>query len=106
MSAPAPDTVTDAIALLREQGYTLDYELRDGVLSAGSDASACSVGSAAVERIYRFEGPSDPGDEMIVFALRDPATGARGTLASAFGPAADPALVEHLIDLRRRGPTS
>ena len=52
--------------------------------------------------MYRFEGPSDPGDEMIVFGLHDPATGIRGTLASAFGPSADPALADHLTDLARR----
>ena len=69
----APNTVTEA---LLEQGF--------------------------VERMYRFEGPSDPGDEMIVFALLDPATGVRGTLATAFGLAADPDLAGHLADLSRR----
>ena len=39
---------------------------------------------------------------MIVFALRDPATGVRGTLATAFGLAADPDLAGHLADLSRR----
>jgi hypothetical protein len=39
---------------------------------------------------------------MIVFGLLDPDGGVRGTLAVAFGPSADPALVEHLTELRRR----
>jgi hypothetical protein len=39
---------------------------------------------------------------MIVFALLDPATGVRGTLATAFGLAADPDLAGHLADLSRR----
>ena len=91
--ASAPDTVTEALRLLTAEGYTSAYELRDHVLypsSAQDGAGACQVGDAVVERVYRFEGPSDPGDEMVVFGIQDPNTGLRGTLASAFGSAADP----------------
>ncbi len=99
--ATSPDTVTEALTLLHADGYTVDYDLIDGHLRADGCA-ACAVDDAVVERRYRFEGPSDPGDEMIVFGLRDPATGSRGTLATAFGPAADPALADHLIALAHR----
>ena len=102
MNAASPDTVTDAVALLRAEGYTFDFELIDGRLSAGADCPACSVDSAVVERLYRFEGDSDPGDEMIVFGLHDPASDRRGTLAAGFGPAADPELAEHLHGLAGR----
>jgi hypothetical protein len=96
-----PDTVTEALQLLRSEGYTAEYELVDGVLRADS-GTACSVDEVAVERLYRFEGPSDPGDEMIVFALCDPLTSTRGTLAAAFGHSADPDLYQHLGDLTHR----
>ena len=99
---PAPDTVTEAVALLRADGYTADYELVDGLLRAELELTTCAIDEALVERLYRFEGPSDPGDEMIVFGLVDPATGTRGTLAAAFGHSADPELHEHLTGLRRR----
>ncbi len=101
-SAPAPGTVTEAIEILRSRGYTADFELIDGVLSAGDACPSCDIGRAVVEHLYRFEGPSDPGDEMIVFAVRDPDTDVRGTLATAFGPSADPELREHLTGLRTR----
>jgi len=97
----APNTVTDAIEMLRGLGYTSDFEL-DGDHLRSSAGAACTVGEAVVEHLYRFEGPSDPGDEMIVFALLDPATGVRGTLATAYGPAADPELAHHLGELSRR----
>lgn len=97
-----PDTVTDAIELLRGEGYTADFELVDGVLTAARERASCSVSEAEVERVFRFEGPSDPGDEMVVFGVRDPASGTRGTLAAAFGPAADPAIADHLTNLRGR----
>lgn len=98
----APSTVTEAIELLRDRGYTADFDIVDGVLACDPDTRLCSVDQAVVEHLYRFEGPSDPGDEMIVFALVDPASGTKGTLAGAFGLAADPDRIEHLVGLRRR----
>jgi hypothetical protein len=98
----APSTVTEAVAALRDRGYTADFELVDGALRSDSECVVCAVDVAEVDHVYRFEGPSDPGDEMIVFALRDPATGTQGTLAAAYGPAADPDLYDHLASLRRR----
>lgn len=92
----SPSTVTEALNVLREGGYTTDYQLVDGALRADGGNAPCPIDQAVVERFYRFEGPSDPGDQMIVFGVRDPNTGTRGSLAAAYGPAADPALYEHL----------
>jgi hypothetical protein len=70
----SPSTVTEALNALREAGYTVDYQLVDGSLRADGGNAPCPIGQAVVERFYRFEGPSDPGDQMIVYALRDPNT--------------------------------
>lgn len=99
----SPETVTDALTLLKAEGYSVEFRLADGHLIADGDAArACPCGDVVVERLYRFEGPSDPGDEMVVFGLRDPATGQRGVLASGFGPAADPDVMDHLAGMARR----
>lgn len=97
-----PDTVTEALAMLRAEGYDHEFELVDGQLRCGSADVSCSVGDATVDRLFRFEGLSDPGDQMIVFGLSDPGTGTRGVLASAFGPSADPELLDHLVGLSQR----
>lgn len=98
----APETVVDALRLLQEEGYDLEFQLIDGSLRCDLDDRECPAGEAVVERLFRFEGPSDPGDEMIVFGLRDPITGRRGALASGFGPAADPELLDHLVGMATR----
>lgn len=92
----APETVTDAVHLLQQEGYGADFILRDGALVATGGGPTCSVTDAVVERMYRFEGDSDPGDEMVVFGVHDPVADLRGTLVSAFGPAADPDSLIHL----------
>ena len=94
--------MTEALQLLRTLGYSADFELDGDELRSTAGDAPCPVNEAVVEHLYRFEGPSDPGDEMIVFGLRDPVTGVRGTLATAFGPAANPELARHLADLRTR----
>lgn len=97
----SPDTVTEALVYLRGEGYTAEFSLADGHLTCGGTIQ-CSVAEADVQQLFRFEGDSDPGDEMVVFALVDPATGTKGVLASAFGSAADPDLLDHLIGLQTR----
>jgi hypothetical protein len=100
----SPSTVTEALNALREAGYTIDFQLVGGALRADGGNAPCPIDQAVVERFYRFEGPSDPGDQMIVFGVRDPNTGSRGSLAAAYGPAADPNLYDHLTrQLPKRG---
>ena len=97
--ADMPDTVTEALRQLAADGYTSDFRLVDGTLVSGDRSALCRVEDVKVERMYRFEGDSDPGDEMVVFGLRDPGSGQQGTLATAFGPAADPEVLDHLAYL-------
>lgn len=98
----APDTVTDAVRGLRVDGYLADFELVGDAIRWDGRANRCAVDQVVVEHLFRFEGASDPGDEMVVFGLYDPATDTRGTLASAFGPAADPDVLDHLVGLTTR----
>jgi hypothetical protein len=94
--------VVDAEAVLREEGYDVEFQLDGGHLRWEGGQHSCPSGDVIVERLYRFEGPSDPGDEMVVFGLRDPATGQRGYLSSGFGPAADPEVMDHLAGMASR----
>lgn len=97
-----PDTVTAAVRQLADEGYTADFQLIDGAIRWDQREHECAVEQMVVERVYRFEGPSDPGDQMIVFGLHDPGSDTRGSLASAFGPDADPDMLDHLVGLAAR----
>jgi hypothetical protein len=92
----APDTVTDALAVLASRGYTAEVQLIGGSLRWREGDATCRPEEAVVEVLYRFEGDSDPGDEMVVLGVLDPGTGLRGALASAYGPAADPDMLDHI----------
>jgi hypothetical protein len=95
-------TVSEAIAELIADGYTDDLRLDDGHVYCGGCGTAHTTDMVEVDRVLRFEGPSDPADEAIVLGLRCPECGAQGILVSAFGPDADPALAEAFVYLASR----
>ncbi|MBK8489072.1 MAG: hemerythrin domain-containing protein [Bacteroidetes bacterium] len=85
------DTVTEALAALNERGYTHDFSVADG-----EDCIVChkhqlklSPDDFSIDEFYRFEGQSDPGDEMIVYALSSDKFKIKGTIVNAFGIYAD-----------------
>ena len=92
--ADAPDTVTDAVRLLREAGYEADFSLHVDDIGCSVCGAQHSASGAIIERVFRFEGDTDPADEAIVVGLRCPDCGARGVLASAFGHGAEPGLAD------------
>ena len=97
----APDTVTEAVAFLAEEGYVEDYKLcRGGIEARGHDAPHPTA-SAVVDHTFRFEGPSDPADEAIVLGVRCPEWGTKGVIVAAYGPDMEPEEAELLMELTR-----
>jgi len=94
---PSPKTPIDgtetpahAVERLHAGGYAHDFVadrfgLRDvatGLLHAPE--------TLVIDEVVRYEGQSDPGDETIIYALRDKDGRVRGVYSAAYGPAADP----------------
>jgi hypothetical protein len=100
----APDTVTEAVELLAAAGYVDDYRLcAKGIKAAGHDAPH-PTGTAVVDYTFRFEGPSDPGDEAIVLGVRCTEWNSQGVIVAAYGPDADPEEAALLVALTRGHP--
>jgi len=100
--ADAPDTVTEAVALLQAEGYRDPVELRaEGLVCSvcGAVTPATELDDVQVDRIFRFEGDSDPDDEMIVLAVTCSVCHARGVIVSAYGVDVEPDTAEALRHL-------
>jgi hypothetical protein len=97
-----PATVLDALSVLAAEGYPASFLLRPDGLRCGACGVEHTLERAEVERVYRFEGPSDPDEEAVVYALRCPICHGGGTLVSGFGPGADPELADRLVMLDGR----
>ncbi|WP_461453315.1 phosphoribosylpyrophosphate synthetase [Mucilaginibacter sp.] len=89
-------TVTEAIEALRKQGFTLDFNLKENQLIVGDQAYTAN--EFEIVDVYRYEGPSDPGDEATVYALANK-SGLKGVLVSGYGASSDEASEETLKQL-------
>lgn len=89
-------TITEAIEQLRLQGYTLDLNLKSNQFMVGEQVYPAN--EFEIVDLYRYEGPSDPADEAIVYALASP-SGLKGILVSGYGYTTDEASTETLKQL-------
>lgn len=88
---PAPlrtyDTVSEAVNDLTRRGYTADLSLNaeKDCLACGSPFAELSPDEFRIDEVHRFEGATDPGDEMIVFAISSLDGKIKGVVVNAFG---------------------
>lgn len=94
------ETLSEAIDRLEAAGYREGFRATREGLRALASGRNYAPESLVVDGVLRFEGPTDPGDESILFALRA-SDGVRGTWAIAFGPARDPLDAEIARRLKR-----
>ncbi|RNL95056.1 phosphoribosylpyrophosphate synthetase [Sinomicrobium pectinilyticum] len=80
----AYDTLSQAIAELKEEGFTQDYNLRDKGVHNTQKSSHIPAEDLNVLKIYRFEGKSNPDDNAVLYAI-ETAKGERGLLLDAYG---------------------
>jgi hypothetical protein len=97
----AYETLSEAVNDLVRRGYTTDFNIHaEGhcLICTHSDEQL-SPDDFEIDETYRFEGDTDPGDEMIVFAISDRSGEMKGVLVNAYGMYADAAttrMVERL----------
>lgn len=95
------DTVSEAINDLIKRGYTTDFELmtENECLICHQTSTNLSPEEFEIDEIHRFEGDSDPGDEMIVYAISSEKNNMKGVVINAYGLYSDAAtskIVERL----------
>jgi hypothetical protein len=92
-------TLSEVIAAWQSEGYTGNwFATSDGLLRCNESGLDADPASVTVDRKMRFEGQSDPDDEVIVFALSEPG-GRKGVYSAQYGaqmPAEDAAVIAKL----------
>lgn len=93
MKRKSYDTVTEAMAELKKLGYTIDFSIMTDkeCIVCHQTATELSPEDFEIDHFYRFEGDSDPGDEMIVYAISSNTNNVKGIVVNAFGIYADDA---------------
>ncbi len=78
-------TLSRVLTVLRERGYTEDFNLSNTCLVCQGNSLQVFPEEFVVDKHYRFEGPSDPGDEAIVYAISSTTHNIKGVLVDGYG---------------------
>jgi len=82
-------TLTSCHAKLMQEGFTEDFKASEtGLLMSLQQEKLYKPEDIKDVNFYRFEGPSDPADNSILYAI-ETNDGVKGTLVDAYGPYAD-----------------
>lgn len=85
------DTVSEAMRELRKRGYTIDFSsaLHEDSFILRFRTEMLSPKEFEIDHFYRFEGETDPGDGMIVYAISSKKNDLKGIVVNAYGMYAD-----------------
>lgn len=95
------ETVSEAIRDLSKRGYITDFKAltENESLIFNNSIKQLSPDQFKIDETYRFEGETDPGDQMIVFAISSAKHKMKGIVVNAYGMYSDSAtskIVEQL----------
>lgn len=79
------ETLVEAMQALREEGYVEDFNLKEFWLECHAGKTKVYHQDFQVDKLFRFEGMTDPGDENILYAISSPRLGIKGVLVNAYG---------------------
>jgi hypothetical protein len=88
------DTLVEALQDLNNRGYSGNLKLRDDFLEESERKLMLYPSNFTVVESYRFEGPSDPGDNTVVYAIESNDGDFKGVLVSGYGAYFDSASAE------------
>jgi quercetin dioxygenase-like cupin family protein len=78
-------TVSEVLNKLKEEGYTVDFNLDENCLICHGNSLQIYPDEFVVDRHFRFEGMTDPGDEAVVYAISSDKHHVKGTLVDGYG---------------------
>lgn len=79
------DTLSEAMNVLREEGYSEDFNLKQNCLECRNGAFKIFHDEFEVDEYHRFEGMSDPGDASILYAISSDKYDLKGQLVNGYG---------------------
>ncbi len=87
-------TMIEAIDALREEGYKEDFNLQTDRLHCREGALQLHPEDFHVDKIFRFEGMTNPSDSSILYAISSTKHSVKGILVNGYGVSADPMTAE------------
>ena len=97
------ETVSEALNDLAKRGYSTDFKVdaEKECITCNKTSNQLSPDEFEIDETYRFEGSTDPGDEMIVFAISSIKNDIKGTIVNAYGMYSDSATSKIIARLKK-----
>ncbi|MBB5438115.1 hypothetical protein HDC92_001790 [Pedobacter sp. AK017] len=84
-------TFSETINGLIKDGYSLDFNIRKERITCHQTNIELSPEDFEIDKVYRFEGASNPDDQSVLYAISSPKFGIKGMLVNGYGISADAA---------------
>ncbi|MFD2787198.1 phosphoribosylpyrophosphate synthetase [Hymenobacter rubripertinctus] len=97
-------TLSQTLAQLKKAGYTEDFNLHGDYLAGQRSAIRLAPSEFVVDQHFRFEGPSDPADEAVLYAISSARFNLKGTLVNGYGTSSDEATDRLLRAIQQQTP--
>ncbi|MBK9270286.1 MAG: phosphoribosylpyrophosphate synthetase [Saprospiraceae bacterium] len=82
-------TLSETINALQKIGYTMDFNIREACLVCQQAGIEMSAEEFKIDKVYRFEGSSNPDDQSILYAISSEKYQIKGVLVNGYGISAE-----------------
>lgn len=97
-SMPYMKSLASCLSKMVTEGYTEDFQITEQGLQSLHEHKNYNPEQIQVVNFFRFEGPSDPDDNAILYVIETD-DGTKGTLIDAFGVYNDPNVSKFMKDV-------
>jgi len=82
-------TLSETINELAKFGYTHDFNVKDESIVNHKNDTSLSPEDFQIDKVYRFEGTSDPDYQSILYAISSLKNDVKGVLVNGYGISSD-----------------
>jgi quercetin dioxygenase-like cupin family protein len=78
-------TLSETINGLKKEGYTLDFNISPDFVQGDKPNRTLSSEDFVIDKVYRFEGETNPDDQAILYAITSTKFNVKGILVNGYG---------------------
>lgn len=82
-------TLSETIRGLKKEGYALDFNNKEQCVICPKSKTALSPEDFEIDKVYRFEGATNPEDQSILYAISSTKHDIKGVLVNGYGISSD-----------------
>ena len=94
------DTLTEAMAALKKQGYTEDLNLKENCLECIAGKKKLLPHEFVIDKSFRFDVDENPADQAVLYAISSSVHNVKGLLVNGYGLYSDDTSNEMLKKLK------